>query len=100
MFKKYNVYKFGSGYGVCRRSLLFFRKRLYHTKITLNPLNGDIVKTERNKLLLFKNAEHAMMEIDHIHYGGEVISKTFKDGKVFTIRREYHKEREEYLQGR
>jgi hypothetical protein len=90
MFEKYKIYKYAAWYGVSKKYLLFFWRRLYNNESAINPTTGETISACSNVLLLFKTAAEAEMEIDHIGYGGELISRTFRNGKLFSPRREYH----------
>jgi len=87
MFKKYQIYKFGSWYGISKRHLLFFRCKLHYRSIILNPLNGETFSILSNTRLLFETAKESLTEIGHIHHGGEIVSRKFKDNKLFSVQR-------------
>ena len=76
MFEKYKIYRHGSHYGILKRFLMFFYRRMRFTRID-ELYNG--AKRVSREILLFPDLEDVIREIGICQNKHELTSRTFDD---------------------
>ena len=84
MFEKYRLYKYQSSWGISRRFLLLFRRKMTHLKVVRHDA-GPMCSRE---LILFSDIICAMSELSWMKSTGmELKRKVYKDGVLIEINR-------------
>ena len=87
MFEKYKIYKYGSWWGISKRFLLFFRRRMRYTKIVQYATGSS---SSSRELLLFTMSDilGAGGELSWLNSTGQELKrKVYKVGEVIEIHR-------------
>jgi len=86
MLEKYRLYMNIPGWGISKRFLLFFRRRMTYTKVVRYENGGSASSRE---LLIFDNMNMAVSERNWLRNTGmELKSRVWKNGKL----EEFHRQ--------